>query len=414
MNEPAVSLDHEVIELLAGEPQLLAIADAITATQPRRPARRRRLRLIAVAAAAVLVAGVLAALPQRGSTPSVLAEALAAVGGGPVVHARIEARLPTTNVVELATGREVAQTVSIEYWFDEPRGRLRTLVRRGGITVDEFLQTRAGAAGSQGPVRTLRGAEPALDPALAGFVTRYREALASGEARRLSEGELDGRSVVWLLLAGGETRERVAVDADTFVPVLIVPLDGSGRPSSISWRVRTIESSARVEADFAPPRPTPPRPYRGDVRGSEPLSSAQVRDAFPWPALWLGDSWRGLPLASLERQALTRGYPPGTGIAAERGEGLRLRYGLGGEESYVELSQAPFPEPAYGFLGGTLTFDGNPIPARGSVEIVELVDGAGRATVVGQLRRDGVFVTIWASSRELCLEAARALRRVST
>jgi hypothetical protein len=404
--------DLEVVELLADEPELLAIADAVVATQPR--PRRRRLwpRLLALAAALAVAGAVVAALPHSRGDGALLAEALAAIGNGPVVHARIEARLPRTNVIDLATGRAKPQTVTIEYWFDEPRRRLRTVVRRGGVLVDELLQTRTGTTLSGGAVFARRGV-PELDPALAGFVTHYRAALEAGKARILEEADLDGRRVVWLLLSGGAD-EHVAVDAETSAPVLIRPLAAEESSGPLSWRVRTIETVARVEADFARPAGRP-RPFRGDVRASLPLSSGQIADAVAWPALWLGESWRGLRLVSLERQVLTRGYPPMSRTPPARGEGLRLRYTIDGEPTYVEVLQAPFAEPAYAFVGGELTFGGNPIPPEGQFELVDVPDASGRAaSVVGQLRRDGVFTTIWASSRRLCLEAARALRRTPT
>jgi hypothetical protein len=402
--------DLEVVELLADEPELLAIADAVVVTQPR--PRRRRLwsRLLPLAAALAVAGAVVAALPHSRGDGALLAEALAAIGNGPVVHARIEAPLPRTNVIDLATGRAKPQMVTIEYWFDEPRGRLRTVVRRGGVLVDELLQTRTGTTFRGGAVVARPGVQSEVDPALAGFVTHYRAALESGEARVVEEANLDGRPVVWLLLSGGAD-EHVAVDAETSAPVLIRPLAAEESPGPLSWRVRTIEAVARVEADFARPA-TEPRPFRGDVRASQPLSSGQVADAVAWPALWLGESWRGLRLVSLELQVLTRGYPPMSRTPPTRGEGLRLRYTIDGEPTYVEVSQAPSPEPAYAFVGGEVTFGGNPIPPEGQLELVDVPDASSRArSVVGQLRRDGVFVTIWASSRRLCLEAARALRR---
>jgi hypothetical protein len=48
--------DVEVIELLADEPELLAIADAVSATQPRHPASKRR--RVVVRGAIVVAAGV--------------------------------------------------------------------------------------------------------------------------------------------------------------------------------------------------------------------------------------------------------------------------------------------------------------------------------------------------------------------
>jgi hypothetical protein len=406
--------DLDVVELLADEPELLAIADAVVATQPRPPRRRLWPRLVALAGALVITGVVIAALPESAGDRALLSEALAAIGTGPVVHARIEARLPRTNVVDLATGRAKPQTVAMEYWYDEPRKRLRTVVRRGGVVVDELLQTRTGTTFRGRTVLTRPGVRPELDAALAGFVTHYRAALETGRARILEEAELDGRPVVWVLLSSGATREEVAVDAETSAPVLIRPVAAGDSPGALSWRVRTIDAVARVEGDFARPA-AQPRPFRGDVRASRPLSSSQVPSAVAWPALWLGESWGALRLVSLELQTLTRGYPPESGAEPTRGEGLRLRYAIGGEPAYVEVSQAPAAEPAYAFVGGEVTFGGNPIPPEGEIEIVDVPDGSGRgAIVVGQLRRDGVFVTIWASSRRLCLDAARALRRTPT
>jgi len=377
-----VLIDHEVVELLADEPELLAIADAVAATQPR---RRLRPRLVGLAAA---------------------------IGQQPVVHVRIDARLPQNDVVDLATGRTQPQRVSIEYWFDEPQGRLRTIVRRGGVVLDEFLETRAGIVSGGGPVQTT-GRTPALDPALAGFVTGYRHALKSDETREVARGTLRGRAVVWVQFAAETTRQRVAVDAESFTPLRFAYLDRQGRPTTPAWDVRVIETVARVEANFAVPTPRAPRPFRGDVRDSRPVSSGQVPDLVRWPALWLGQSWRGLRLTSLEQQTLTRGYAPGSGKPSTRGVGLNMRYGADSDAGFVAVSQAPVPEPAYAFAEAALTFNQNPIPREGSMEVVELRAAPGaRIRAMGQLRQRGVYLTIWASSRELLLAAARALTRI--
>ncbi|MEJ7569333.1 MAG: hypothetical protein WKF41_13830 [Gaiellaceae bacterium] len=416
MSAPAkVLIDHEVVELLADEPELLAIADAVAATQPRPPGRRLRPRLVGLAAALAVVAVAVTLVPEQGREHPFLNDALAAIGRQPVVHVRIEARLPQNDVVELATGRTQPQRVSIEYWFDEPQGRLRTVVRRGGVVLDEFLETRAGIVSGGGPVQTTGGTRPALDPALAGFVTGYRHALKTDETREVARGTLRGRAVVWLQFAADTTRQRVAVDAESFTPLQFAYLDRQGRPTTPAWDVRVIETVARVEANFAVPMPRAPRPFRGDVRESPPVSSAQVPQLVRWPALWLGESWRGLRLTSLELQTLTRGYAPGSGRSSTRGVGLNLRYGADGEAGFLAISQAPVPEPAYAFAEGALTFSRNPIPRAGYVELVGLGGSPGdRIRAMGQLRQQGVFLTIWASSRELCLAAARALTRIPT
>ncbi len=405
--------DREVVELLADEPALLAIADAVALTQPRPRGRRHWPRLAGAAALVLVVAAVVALFPQRGQHGGLLEDALAAMGQGPVVHARIEARLPGTRVVNLATGRAEPQLISLEYWFDEQRGRLATVVRRGGLPVERLLATPSGTASGGGYLRTKGSSAPALDPALAGFVTGYLDSLESGTARVLGSGKLGSRQVVWLQLGSGRIRERVAVDAERLIPISIVPLNGRGNPSTVSWRVTVIESVARVEANFARPKARAAVPYRGDVRSSRLLSSRQANKAVRWHALWLGESWKKLRLSRLELQTLSRGYPPGSDEPSTRGHGLQLRYTAGPGSRFVEISQAPYPEPAYAYTGGEATFNGNPIPQRGLVEIVELAPAPGSVSrVVGQLRLDGVYVTIWASSRALCLAAARALTRI--
>jgi hypothetical protein len=383
VSEPAFTLDLEVAELLADEPALIAIADAVAATQ-RRPRRRRLPALIGLGAIGLcLVAGVLMLLPHGGARGSLLPQALAAVGTGAVVHARIETSLPGTTVVDLRTGRTTPQTAAIEYWYDEERGQLRREVRRGGALVEGG------------------GPSAAVDPALAAFVRGYRHALATGAARRLADGVVGGRRVAWLQLGHGRYAERVAVDATSYTPVLVVP-----HGSALAWRVLLIESTGRKEADFAP-RALPARPFRGDVTSSRPVSSGQLRGSP-----WLGESWRGLRLVSLERQTLSRGYPPGQ-HGVERGSGVHMRYAADGQPRYVEVSVSRAPEPAYAFTGGAATFDGNPIPAAGKMEIARLA-GSGRQTFIGQLRRDDRYVTIWSGVRALCLQAARELRRIGS
>ena len=80
-------LDDEVLELLADEPELLAIADAVVETQ--RP--RRRVRPVGVVASAVVLAAVVALAfalwPDGGSHGISDSTAVAAIGG--------EARLVT-------------------------------------------------------------------------------------------------------------------------------------------------------------------------------------------------------------------------------------------------------------------------------------------------------------------------------
>ena len=407
-SERAFLADFEVVELLRDEPTLLAIADAVAATQalPADARRRRLLVLPGLLAAAVvavaLAVAVVRAAPWQRASDAVAERALAAVGERPVVHAVLEARDPHASLVELTSGRGVPVRIRVEYWFDEERERLRTIVRRGGSVSDDVLQTRTGAESAAGPIRTLPGSRAALDPALTAFVSGYRDALAEGRARAVAHGRVAGREVLWLDLGG----ERVAIDEQSYRPLRIRPAGGA-----YEWTVTEIESIQRAGADLRVPRAAPPAPFRGDVRDSHAVSSARAAALLSWPALWLGKSFAGLRLVRLEVQRLTRGYPPGSGRAREHGEGLRLAYRTRRGARYVEIQEAPRPEPAYAFPGGRATFSGSPIPPEGYVDLAEL-PRARRSGWVGQLRRGGVHVTVWASSRELSVQAARALRPI--
>jgi hypothetical protein len=102
-------LDDEVLELLADEPELLAIADAFAETQ----ARRRRMRPLGLAAAVALVAAVALALafwPGGGSSGISGNTAYAAIGGGTrmlQITTRIHTRRVTLSY-DRALGRLIA------------------------------------------------------------------------------------------------------------------------------------------------------------------------------------------------------------------------------------------------------------------------------------------------------------------
>jgi hypothetical protein len=365
-----------------------------------------------VAAALLVLAGWIASLVLlRDGRASLVDEALAAVGAAPVVHAIIAADDPRGSVVEVATGRSRPVRIEIESWFDRDRRVLRTVVRRNDAVVGEFRESPAGSTSSDGPVRTLPGYQPALDPALTAFAASYRRSLENGSARVAEKGTLAGRSVRWIEFEAGGVRERVAVDLETHRPLVIEPLLPGGESSGFRWSVVELESISRAAADLRPPVRRPPVPVRGDVRSSEPLSVGQAAERLSWPALWLGEGFAGMALTTIERQELSRGYSPPAPALRRRGEGLRLLYRNG--ERYVELQQAPAAEPAYAFAGGRATFSWNPVPAEGLAELVAL-PGADATGWLMQLRVGGVYLSIWGSSRAVLLEAARMLRSIET
>jgi hypothetical protein len=83
------AIDHEVLELLADDPELLAVADAVAVAGKAPVAvRRRSLRsgvIATVAASALLVLALVA--PWNHGHASIVDRARAAIGTAPVLHA---------------------------------------------------------------------------------------------------------------------------------------------------------------------------------------------------------------------------------------------------------------------------------------------------------------------------------------
>ena len=148
----------------------------------------------------------------------------------------------------------------------------------------------------------------------------------------------------------------------------------------------------------------------GEVVSRTPVAAVEAARRVGWPALWPGRRVGRLALRSVELERLARGYPPAVRRPVERGEGVRLVYRAPEPASaeVVEIAQAPRPEAAYAYWGAS-TFALGPVPAAGRVAVTRVPAG-GRTTWIGQLTAGPVYVTIWASSRALCLRAARSLR----
>jgi hypothetical protein len=435
MTAPATVFDdRDLLDLLAGEPELLAIADALRETrrataQDRRP--RRRLAAAAAALAAAAAALLLVASPWQGS-PSLAEQALAAVGTGPVVHVAIEhTGSPLWRLVDLRTGSEIPRTQRIEIWFDEERGLKRTVSSVDGQVLDEVLETPAGGWSRGGRVytcawiaahpveatkagvscnpsgengrtpRTIPERAPTLEAALAGFVDGYRSALASGEAEEDGRAQVDGREVVWLRFASSGSGTRVAVDAASFEPVLLEW--GSDAP----LRVVAAEAVPRDVRVFTRPASVAAQ-TGGGIAAREAIEVAALHDVLPG-TVWLGREWSGLSLVSAERQE--RMLRTGAGGAAGTMPVLKLTYARVGPDgvldpsSTVDVYEAP----------GCLVSIGWTCSARdpASPDVLGAPFGQDGPLAIGQLRRDGLYVSIWKrSAAPDLLEIARALAPV--
>jgi hypothetical protein len=431
--------DAELLELLAGEPELLAFADAIVSTHPAPAIRRRRTwRLAALAAAAVVLAAAVSValtLPGR-EKASLVDRALAAVGEKPVLHVVIARPADAPgSLVAIGTGRPIERTERTEIWFDQGRDLKKTVTTLDGSVLDETLETDEGGFSRSGPTITcawiaahpveatkmrvscnLNGDNgtvprkvperpPTLEEALSGFVDRYRSALASGRAHEVGRGRLDGRDVIWLELLDNSTpplTEKAAVDATTYKPVLVK----YGRAGGTSFRVLTAET-----APFDPTLFTRPKRIV-DQAGGSTISSTDVspREAaavLGGTAAWLGPTWQNYRLVETKRQELAIGYGMLSGRRPTHATGIVFVYGRVGSDGTVakdatfELSETTTCTAVWGWT----------CSARDPVQPGTILT---RAPPGSLLRVRGLFVTIWNwSTQPSPVEIARALRPVS-
>lgn len=396
--DPARPLsDPEVLELLRDEPELLAIADAIQATQrrPRLVGRLPRpgLPVLAVAVAATLFLVML--VPFRGEEPGLLEQALAAVGTKPVVYLVASTDSREDSLVDLRTGRTTPTTVELEIWHDRRTGSQKAITRRNGTVVAEVVESARTAA---------------LPAAVRLFVSGYRAALAEGTARPAGEGTIDGRPVVFVEVPepGGGLVE-VALDGEDYVPIRF-RLRGDADVGAIgpSWRVGALETRQPGEVDFSGGTPAAGAPSAGAITSSRAVSRAELAQLAPF-AVWPGRRIADFVLETLSLQGLRRNYPDGRSDTAT---GVELRYG-GPNNQELRINVAASPEPAYRYAEGRLTFNFNPIPPANVIDLVEQSSASGTSWF-GQMRRGDAYVTIEGDSRESVLAAARALRPVAS
>jgi hypothetical protein len=367
--------DTELLLALRDEPELLAVADALSdvlSAGDVAPRGRRRTWFAGAAAVAVAIGAVTAgALLVAGNRvePRLVDRALAAVGDAPVLHVVIRQQEPSeTTLVELSTGRRIVEPriSRTEIWFDKARSLEHTITHTTGQAAQNVLSTPEGVTSESGPVwtcariaahpveatkarvscnfsgdngttpRHVPEPPPTLDPALAGFVDGYREALASGAARKIGEGTVEGRHVYWLEFSlpdryrapdepPSDLREQVAVASDTYRPLLVRTITNGVRGD---YEVLEIGTVARVDADFSEPTLVPPeRPTSTSVRVTGELELAGAARVLGTPPLWLGPEIGGLKLAAVQRQEVTSGYGPDGGVPPQVTPVVALIYG---------------------------------------------------------------------------------------
>ena len=175
--------DREVLDLLRDEPELLAIADAVSDTEngPRQLRPFRAVGAVALAVVAIFIL-VLAAPWDRGGggRGSVLDRALAAIDSkGAVVH--------MTMRMDVTRGGRTFPSVVTESFYDKRQGLVRVISRSGGKVVGDYTTVAVED-------------EFSFFPGLLEGASFYKQALANGDARIVGQGVWEGRPVYWLEL----------------------------------------------------------------------------------------------------------------------------------------------------------------------------------------------------------------------
>jgi hypothetical protein len=302
---------------------------------------RRRRAHMALTVGALVVAVLLVALawpsgPDRGG---VLERALAAAGDHAVLHVVFRAERPIDAIVDLETGERRNNVYpETELWYDRARG-IRYTGRIGDIVVsDDFAASATDAR---------------LDT-YALLARSYRDALASGRARLVGPGDVDGRAVFWISVWDSSSRsvidgkvtfhrvaQEVAVSQESYKPVATrSTIDG--RPDGLPLqRIVEFETVPADEVEFERPSPR-----RGDERephaflccGTEAIELEDARSVIGRQPLGLGDEFRNLPLrrvARVEGQTRKEGEEEWTGTITA----LELFYGSLNEDGEPDLAR---------------------------------------------------------------------------
>ena len=384
--------------------------------------RKSRRGLLVPAAACALLAAALAAgllfWPAGGPNGGVLDRARAAVGDGPVFHVVVRGAESQYELVDLGSGKRTPIYRSEEQWYDARRG-LRAITRVGGRVVARYVR----------PPGQITGNERRL---FAGILDGYRTALRDGTARVAGEATIDGRRVYWIRLEGevrrdarGDEHERaqeVAVDADSYKPVAVREIF-DGRPAPIPEnRIMIVETVPVDAVDFSR-GPGDEGPIVGvGVGGTGQFEQVEPQEAnriFGVPALWAGPQLGGLPLARIARydyrfSSLARYRRTGRlesvpavnicyGRLRAEDEGVLTKHYCDATAPHVDIHELADADAAAVIAD---RFEYVPVPQDSLLLL--------RGGHAGLVHRDGLQIRIRASTDDLVVAAARALRPAGT
>lgn len=316
--------------------------------------RSRRRRLPTFVAAATVAAGavVLLLISPWSGNGDLVQRALAAVGTGEVLHVVFtQQEEGAAQAVSLPSGTDLpAPIVRKEVWYDQSRSLEKEVDSLpNGDVLDQSLLTPQGdynSAGkitnavmvnpSNGNITSFVGPPASLEPALTDFVDEYQSALASGQATQVGTGQVDGHDVIWLHIAADPKdyypAMDVAIDASTYAPVQVRTDDEN--PAQLD--VSEIDTQAYDPSLFTPPPVT--SPTSSSTGTPTPIDATQAPGVLGGEAVWLGQSWNGYQLASVEQERVTTGYAPDTGKPPVQSTAVVFTYAAGPDVLQIQES----------------------------------------------------------------------------
>ena len=395
--------ERELVEMLGPDPELLAIADAVSASV-RLPAHSRGRRRVVVFAGAPILAVAAAVtavvlLWPFSSSSSVLDNALAALGSRPVTHVVLEDSLGSY-LLNLRTGSHTSVSGREEIWYRAGQGMFSRRTFHGAPAGSAFLPERLIAQGAS---------------LSAIFLTSYREQLTDHSFHVTGTGRIGTTPVYWIestpWILGGPSRtqvEQVAISKVTYKPLYSRFLLNGHVERGSGIRVLSIEAtnSAPVSLRGANPRFSLGTGYF-TVGGYPPLGLEQVRAMRPSPRIVTR-------IAGLRLVLVAQTPVAPTANSAGRFPGASFYYGsllntglpndkepdMTGLKPYLAVTEFTQPNALTRFLHAFF-------PAEGSALIDNSVVSRGHSSAT--LRKGGLFIYIEGSSDGLVVAAARAL-----
>jgi hypothetical protein len=229
---------------------------------------------------------------------------------------------------------------------------------------------------------------------------------------------VDGREAIILRIdlppspARRQMSEDVAVDAEHYRP-LRFRVSSAHDPANGNpwWRVVAIETIARDPAQFAPPARAEPRPTELTGTDERTLTPSEAATALQRPALWPGPAVDGIEFTQIELIKLTTRWTDGR---VTENHALEFQYGadrrtshLLGEPSLIITEGTSAQEtPRFGMFGGPLS------PGKLLLTGVGNADGSPVDMWFASMERDGVYISLESTQRELVLTAARSMVRL--